>query len=137
MTCESFSKIRSRNVKKRKQPVKELQIPTKEQFRALVSALRSEPRAKEAADFVEFLAYSGLRLGEARAVRWRDVNFELNTLLVTGGADGTKNHEVRTVPLFPPLKLLEGMRVAERDCELAKLRPDRQSSGAGASQSRL
>jgi integrase len=30
------------------------------------------------------------------------VNFDLGTLLVTGGELGTKNHEVRTVPLFPP-----------------------------------
>jgi integrase len=75
--------------------------------------LRKEPQAVRsgAADFVEFLGYSGLRLGEAIAVLWCDVNFELGTLLVTGGEAGTKNHEARSLPLFPPLRrLLERMR---------------------------
>ena len=47
----------------------------------------TEPRAGQAADLVEFLAYSGLRLGEAREVCWRDVNFSRETLLVTGGVE--------------------------------------------------
>jgi integrase len=90
-----------------------VQIPGKEQFCALVAELRKEPQAVRsgAADFVEFLGYSGLRLGEAIAVMWCDVNFELATLLVTGGEEGTKNHEARSLPLFPPLRsLLERMR---------------------------
>src|SRR6202034_3001500 len=45
-------------------------------------------------------------LGEATEVRWRDVNFEADTLLVTGGEQGTKNHDVRTISLFPPLRRL-------------------------------
>jgi len=75
----------ARGVKKRKVGKQEKVIPTKDQFRVLVDTLRKEPRAKDAADLVEFLAYSGLRLGEATEVRWRDVNFDLGTLLVTGG----------------------------------------------------
>jgi integrase len=90
-------------VKKRKTDKPHIVIPTKEQFRTLLAALRNEPRAKEAARLVEFLAYSGLRLGEAREVCWRDINFDLNTLVVTGGEIGTKNHEFRIVPLFAPL----------------------------------
>ena len=93
-------------IKKRKVGKQELVIPTKEQFRILVEKLRAEPRVKVAADFVEFLGYSGLRLGEATQVLWRDVNFDADTLLVTGGEHGTKNHEVRTLPLFPPLRRL-------------------------------
>jgi integrase len=31
---------------------------------------------------------------------------ELNTLLVTGGETGTKNHQHRTIPLFPGLRRL-------------------------------
>jgi integrase len=90
-------------------------IPSKEQFRELLGELRNEPQAVRsgAAAFTEFLAYSGLRLGEGREVRWRDVNFELNTVLVTGGETGTKNHQHRTIPLFPGLRrLLESMRTA-------------------------
>ena len=59
-------------------------IPTKEQFRRLVETLRAEPRAQESADFVEFLGYAGLRRGEATQVLWRDVEFDSDTLLITG-----------------------------------------------------
>ena len=93
-------------LKKRKVARPAAEIPSKSQFRALMASLRAEPRAKEGPDFVEFLGYSGLRLGEARAVRWRDVDFERDTLTVTGGENGTKNHEARIVPLFPPLRRL-------------------------------
>src|SRR5439155_22443083 len=85
-----------------------VEIPSTEQFRRLLTELHNEPQAVRsgAAAFAEFLAYSGLRLGEGREVRWRDVNFDLNTLLVTGGETRTKNHEDRTVPLFPGLRRL-------------------------------
>lgn len=102
-------------IKKRKVGRQRIEIPTKEQFRILVEALRKEPRAKEAPEFVELLAYSGMRLGEATQVCWRDVSFESETLLVTGGENGTKNHEVRTIPLFPPLRRLLERMAAE--CE--------------------
>ncbi|EDY21114.1 integrase family protein [Chthoniobacter flavus Ellin428] len=108
------------DIKKRKVGKAELVIPTKEQFRKLVETLRAEPRVKIAADFVEFLGYSGLRLTEATQVRWRDVNFDSELLLVTGGEQGTKNHEVRTIPLFPPLR-----RLLER---LAESQPKRTDS---------
>ena len=90
-------------VKKRKQDKPHMVIPSKAQFRTLLAQLRQVTRAKEAANLIEFLGYSGLRLGEAIQVRWEDVNFELGTLRVTGGELGTKNHESREVPLFPPL----------------------------------
>ena len=88
-------------VRNRKAAVTTIGIPSKDQFR-VVAELRNEPQAVRsgAAVFAEFLAYSGLRLGEGREVRWRDLNFELNTLLVTGGETGTKSHEDRTIPLF-------------------------------------
>ena len=92
-------------IKRRKAKHRKIYIPTKQQFTLLISALRSKQN-NEAADFVEFLGYSGLRLGEASEVHWHDVNFEANNLCVTGGEKGTKNHEPRTIPLFPPLKRL-------------------------------
>ena len=95
-------------IRNRKAETPVIEIPTKEQFCALVTELRNEPQAVRsgAADFAEFLAYSGLRLGEATEVCRCDVNFDLNTLLVTGGETGTKNHEERTIPLFPALRKL-------------------------------
>lgn len=102
----------ARYLKRKKEPKPGKVIPSKEQFGAVLNELRNGHRATgEAADFIEFLGYSGMRQGEARWVRWRDINVELGTLLVTGGEFGTKNYEARTIPLFGPLRrLLESIR---------------------------
>jgi integrase len=102
----------ARQLKRKKQPKPGTVIPSKDQFRVLVNELRSGHKATgEAADMVEFLAYSGCRVAEARAVRWRDINESLGTVLITGGETGTKNYEARTIPLFAPLaRLLRAMR---------------------------
>jgi len=99
-------------LKRKKEPKPGIIIPSKDQFRALVNELRTGHRATgEAADLVEFLAYSGCRVAEARSVRWQDINERLGTILITGGELGTKNQEARTIPLFAPLaRLLKSMR---------------------------
>ena len=94
------------SLKRRKQLRTKAVIPNKEQFSALVRELRESPQAGEAAKLVEFLGYSGCSLGEAIEARSRNVNFQLGTLLITGGELGTKNHEQRTIPLFQPLRTL-------------------------------
>lgn len=94
-------------LKRKKEGKSGIVIPSKEQFCALVNELRSGHRATgEAADLVEFLAYSGCRIAEARSVRWRDLNEQLGSVLITGGELGTKNHEARTIPFFEPLRRL-------------------------------
>jgi integrase len=102
----------ARHLKRKKQPKPGMVIPSKGQFRALVGELRVSHRTTgEAADLVEFLAYSGCRVAEAVAVRWPDINTALGTVLITGGEFGTKNYEARTIPLFAPLaRLVESMR---------------------------
>lgn len=94
--------------KRRKQSKAIVKIPTRSEFQTLVQALRDAPLAvaSGSADMVEFLAYSGMRVGEAREVRLCDINFDNGTLLITGGEIGTKNHEQRTIPLFPNLRNL-------------------------------
>ncbi len=86
-------------------------VPTREQFRRLVATIResdgredSQAKAKEGADLVELLAYSGCRLDEARNLKWRDVDGERDVFTITGGERGTKNHEPRTVPLNAALR---------------------------------
>jgi integrase len=93
---------------RRKQPQTVAKILSREEFLALIAGLRSAPKAvaSGAGDMVEFLAYSGTRVGEAREVRFEDVNFEKSTLLITGGVTGTKNNEQRVIPLFPNLRSL-------------------------------
>jgi len=93
-------------LKRRKESRRHPEIPTKTQFIALLTEMRSEPKSKDAANLVEFLGYSGLRLGEAIEICLQDINFENNVLTVTGGEKGTKNHEFRVLPLFPPLEKL-------------------------------
>ena len=131
----------AQEIKKRKVGKAEVIIPTKEQFRLLVETLRAEPRVKEAADFVEFLGYSGLRLGEATQVLWRDVNFTAESLLVTGGEHGTKNHEVRTIPLFLPLRRLldhlAGERCIARDERLFSLVSAKKALGTACVKAKL
>lgn len=86
--------------------------PTKEQFQQLLAAMRSlDVRAEEGTNLVELLAYSGMRLSEATALTWAEVDFERRIFRVTGGEGGTKNREQRQVPLFPALRaLLERLR---------------------------
>jgi len=103
-------------LKRKKERKTGIVIPSKEQFRALVDELRSGHRSTgEAADLVEFLAYSGCRIGEVRSLRWQDINQELGTVLITGGELGTKNHEARVIPLFVPVaRLVQSMRTGKR-----------------------
>jgi integrase len=103
---------------RKKEPRRTPPIPTREQFSAMVTALRAAPQATipgGAADLVEFLGYSGCRLGEAREIRWDDIDFKRETLLITGGEQLTKNHEHRTIPLFPPLLDLLGRMKVKRE----------------------
>ena len=80
-------------------------VPTRSQFAAIVASIRSDGQGKgdAGANLVELLAYSGMRLNEARSLRWRDVDFSGGVFTVTGGERGTKNHEQRTTPIFPDL----------------------------------
>ncbi len=87
-------------------------IPTRAQFRLLVESIRkSDGRAIPALNLVELLGYSGMRLNEAISLTWADVDLDRGAFTVTGGEQGTKNLEVRVVPLFPALRdLLERIR---------------------------
>jgi integrase len=99
------------SIKRRRVVSKQILIPTREQFQVIVSAVRdsdnkfgTQGKGKDGADLLELLAYSGCRLGEATELRWKDVDFDRGTITVTGGEDGTKNHEQRTIPMTPALR---------------------------------
>ena len=96
-------------------------IPTREQFGLLVETIRkADIRAQHGGNLVELLGYSGMRLNEGVNLTWGDVDFRRGTFAVTGGERGTKNHEVRVVPLFPAMReLLERLR-GDRDPESAE-----------------
>jgi integrase len=107
------------HIRRRKVSKPRLTVPTRQQFKELLTTIRqcrtmtkacAEDEA--AANLIEFLAYSGCRLAEAVGDRkfekdpitWADIDFDMHTFTVTGkGSDGGKT---RTVPLFPPLERL-------------------------------
>ena len=98
---------------------KELTLPSQDQFTALVAEIRRVPFGPglASADLVEFLAYGGLRKGEAAQVTWADCDFKRREIVVRGDAEtGTKNGEVRRVPMIPDiLRLLEHQRTNRQD----------------------
>ena len=102
--------------KRRKQKRAVVEMPSKADFETIISEMRASKWSitSGAADFCEFLAYSGMRVGEAREVRYGDVNLQSGKLLITGGEYGVKNQQERVIPLFPPLRELIVRMIAER-----------------------
>ena len=84
-------------------------LPDPSQFRQWVEEIRKFPsRWREGCgDLVEFLAYTGLRIGEARLVKWKHIDEARNQVVVVGDpATGTKNREIRRVPIVGDLQRL-------------------------------
>jgi integrase len=88
---------------------KPIRLPTREQFAPLVSEIRNAKGAVSqcSADLVEFLAYTGCRIDEARWVRWTDVDRTKKRIFISGHPDSsTKNSEGRWIPIIPKLEVL-------------------------------
>ena len=71
---------------------------------------------------IEFLAYSGTRKGEAARVLGSDCDFTNGRITIKGDPDtGTKNWEIRTIPMIPDMRrLLESIRSRRSESEWAK-----------------
>lgn len=99
---------------------KHLELPSREEFLRFVETIRTAGarQSKDCANLVKFLAYSGVRIGEAKTVTWADVNFTKRQLHVRGDPEtATKNGETRYVPMIPELeKMLVELR-AERPAD--------------------
>jgi integrase len=93
---------------------KEIVLPSIDKFNALLAEMRNARSrySPHCANFAAGLAFTGCRVGEAREISWRDVDFELGEIVVRGDATtGTKNWELRRVPLIPDARaLLQRMR---------------------------
>lgn len=89
---------------------KQLTLPEPDQFQALVAEIRtgSGGQGLRIAELVEFLAYSGLRaFSEAAWVTWNDVDWNRREIIVRGApTTGTKNSEVRRLPILPDMERL-------------------------------
>jgi len=81
-------------------------LPSPEQMEALVQSIRSQKcrHSKESSQMVEFLMWSGLRISELQTLRWEDVAEPW--LTITGGKKGTKNAEIRQIPINSRLRAI-------------------------------
>jgi integrase len=99
---------------------KEIALPTTDKFNALIAEMRSG-RSRDSincADFASGLAFTGCRIGEAREIAWRDVDFDAGEIVVRGDVKtGTKNWELRRVPMIPDAYALFQRMRTERASE--------------------
>jgi integrase len=99
---------------------KEIALPTTEQFNALIAEMRAghSRDSRNSADLAAGLAFTGCRIGEAREIEWRDIDFDAGELVLRGdAATGTKNWELRRVPLIPDARALFQRMRSERPDE--------------------
>lgn len=109
----------ARVVELKKKTQKSLTLPTRDEFHKIVAHVRAGKHRTsiDAADLIEFLAYTGCRVSEARRVTWGDCNFEKGTIVVKGDPiTGTKNWKIRTIPMISAAKrLLENLQARRPD----------------------
>ena len=99
---------------------KEITLPTIDKFNALIDEMRAghSRDSINCADFASGLAFTGCRVGEAREIAWRDLDFDAGEIVVRGDAEtGTKNWELRRVPLIPDARALFQRMRSERPSE--------------------
>ena len=104
----------AKSIPKVKVRQKILKLPEHNQFLKMVHLMRSAGGrfSNACADLTEFLAYSGCRKSEASRVFGRDVDFAKKEIAVNGDpTTGTKNWEIRRIPMIPDMRrLLERLR---------------------------
>jgi len=86
-------------------PKRQLITPT--EFNNLIKAARRAcaKNGEQLADYLQFLAFTGAREKEALRVRWEDVDFR-NERVIIGADRLTKNWETRRVEFNPQLRIL-------------------------------
>ena len=103
------------SIEKAKVKSKELVLPSSTQFTAFVREIENGKSrfSKASAELVQLLAFTGMRIEEATWLTWADCNFDRMLLTVRGNLEtGTKNSEIRFVPMIPAAKtFLERLRV--------------------------
>jgi integrase len=105
---------KDKDVKRARVRRKELKLPEPDQFVALLAHVRGNGsgRGGHSADAIQFFSYAGPRLSEAAKIYGRDCSFVKNEIVIRGDLiTGTKNWEIRRVPMIPEMrKLLERLK---------------------------
>jgi len=106
-------------IKRKRISNRKLQTPSREQFQQIIAEIRksdgrsdSQEKARNGADLVEFLGYSGARLGEAHVARWQDVNFQNGEIWIHGIKSEASD---RLIPMPGELKAFLERLKAERN----------------------
>lgn len=92
-------------------------LPTNAQFKQILELIRNEGAwcSRGCADLVEFLTYSGLRIGEATKIRWSDYKPEAKKLGFWALKKRDEQPVYRSIDLNPNMcALLEDMRANPR-----------------------
>jgi integrase len=109
----------ARDLKRKKVKVRRPELPSQDQFIRFVETIETSGRSScyQAAELVRFLAFGGFRKSEAAHVKWADCNFEKGTITVRGDPlTGTKNSEIREVPMIPDmLELLTRLKIERKN----------------------
>ena len=105
-------------IKKVRVRQKILKLPEHHEFPALVEAVRKSGGrfSRPSGDLIEFFAYSGVRKSEAARVLGSDCDFTNGKITVKGDPEtGTKNWEVRIIPMIPDMRRLLERLHSEKD----------------------
>jgi integrase len=105
---------------------KELTLPEPKQFEKLVETIATSGagQARHCADLVEFLAYSGCRISEARRVTWQDVDVERGEIKIHNAkrSKTSSAHNLRFIPIIPPMRrLLDRLRVQNKPTPIERV----------------
>ena len=99
----------ARHVARRAVRPKELHLPDNLKFAEFVQTMEKAGGrfSHDCANLLRFLAFGGFRLGEAKNITWADCDFAREEIIVRGDPDeGTKNSEVRRVPMIGEMRQL-------------------------------
>jgi integrase len=98
------------------QKQKELNLPSREQFADILTAIRNAgagSKSIDTRDLVAGLAYSGMRIAEAGKLTWAHIDFEKQRMAIQGTKSTSSK---RTLPMNPALiELLKQMRSGRVD----------------------
>jgi integrase len=96
---------------------KRLELPSSEQLREIVQTVRTTGSAFAVGngDLIEFMAYSGARIGEAGRVKWKDVDEASGRIWIEPG----KSEHGRHIPINPSMadllkRILDGKSWSKR-----------------------
>ncbi|HUA68615.1 MAG TPA: site-specific integrase [Candidatus Saccharimonadales bacterium] len=115
----------ARHITRRAVRPKELHLPDNAEFIKFVQEIENAGGrfSKDCADLVRFLAYGGFRLGEAKNITWSDCDFEREEIVIRGDPEeGTKNSEIRRVPMIAEMRQLLEKLHQERPDDLPTAR---------------